>query len=68
MKLEDLVHHGLETKLEIPVYSNERMIGKCMYLKENKQMNTYSAFTFIKGITFPGVTDKQSISTHTRRN
>lgn len=52
MKLEELMHHGLETKLEIPVYSNERMIGKCMYLKENKQMNTYSALTFIKGITF----------------
>ncbi|MEF7633081.1 sigma-54-dependent Fis family transcriptional regulator [Bacillus thuringiensis] len=56
MKLEELMHHGLETKLEIPVYSNERMIGKCMYLKENEQMNTYSALTFIKGITFPGVT------------
>lgn len=56
MKLEELMHHGLETKLEIPVYSNERMIGKCMYLKKNKQINTYSAFAFIKGITFSGVT------------
>lgn len=65
MKLEDLVHHGLETKLEIPVYSNERMIGKCMYLKENKQMNTYSAFTFIKGITFPGVTGTSKAFQHT---
>jgi len=65
MKLEDLVHHGLETKLEIPVYSNERMIGKCMYLKENKQMNTYSAFTFIKGITFPGVTGTSRAFQHT---
>ncbi|HHT7166882.1 TPA: sigma-54-dependent Fis family transcriptional regulator [Bacillus cereus] len=64
MKLEDLVHHGLETKLEIPVYSNERMIGKCMYLKENKQMNTYSAFTFIKGITFPGVTGTSKAFQH----
>lgn len=65
MKLEDLVHHGLETKLEIPVYSNERMIGKCMYLKENKQMNTYSAFIFIKGITFPGVTGTSKAFQHT---
>ncbi|HDR4461228.1 sigma-54-dependent Fis family transcriptional regulator [Bacillus cereus] len=65
MKLEDLVHHGLDTKLEIPVYSNERMIGKCMYLKENKQMNTYSAFTFIKGITFPGVTGTSKAFQHT---
>ncbi|PES39072.1 sigma-54-dependent Fis family transcriptional regulator [Bacillus thuringiensis] len=65
MKLEELMHHGLETKLEIPVYSNERMIGKCMYLKENEQMNTYSAFTFIKGITFPGVTGTSRAFQHT---
>ncbi|MBG9716810.1 sigma-54-dependent Fis family transcriptional regulator [Bacillus cereus] len=65
MKLEELMHHGLETKLEIPVYSNERMIGKYMYLKENKQMNTYSAFTFIKGITFPGVTGTSKAFQHT---
>ncbi|PEK52012.1 sigma-54-dependent Fis family transcriptional regulator [Bacillus toyonensis] len=65
MKLEDLMCYGLETKLEIPVYSNERMIGKCMYLKENKQMNTYSAFTFIKGITFSGVTGTSKAFQHT---
>ncbi|HFK1747079.1 TPA: sigma-54-dependent Fis family transcriptional regulator [Bacillus cereus] len=65
MKLEELMHHGLETKLEIPVYSNERMIGKCMYLKENKQMNTYSALTFIKGITFSGVTGTSRTFQHT---
>ncbi|MDA2382183.1 sigma-54-dependent Fis family transcriptional regulator [Bacillus cereus] len=65
MKLEELMHHGLEIKLEIPVYSNERMIGKCMYLKENKQMNTYSAFTFIKGITFSGVTGTSKAFQHT---
>ncbi|HGE5804765.1 TPA: sigma-54-dependent Fis family transcriptional regulator [Bacillus thuringiensis] len=65
MKVEELMHHGLETKLEIPVYSNERMIGKCMYLKENKQMNTYSTFTFIKGITFPGVTGTSRAFQHT---
>ncbi|HDR8054098.1 TPA: sigma-54-dependent Fis family transcriptional regulator [Bacillus cereus] len=65
MKLEELIHHGLETKLEIPVYSNERMIGKCMYLKENKQMNTYSALTFIKGITFSGVTGTSRAFQHT---
>lgn len=65
MKLEELVHHGLETKLEIPVYSNERMIGKCMYLKENKQMNTYSTLTFIKGITFSGVTGTSKAFQHT---
>ncbi|WP_182813429.1 sigma-54-dependent Fis family transcriptional regulator [Bacillus sp. ME78] len=65
MKLEELMHHGLETKLEIPVYSNERMIGKYMYLKENEQMNTYSALTFIKGITFPGVTGTSRAFQHT---
>ncbi|PEQ69188.1 sigma-54-dependent Fis family transcriptional regulator [Bacillus cereus] len=65
MKLEELMHHGLETKLEIPVYSNERMNGKCMYLKENKQMNTYSALTFIKGITFSGVTGTSRAFQHT---
>ncbi|HDR6268485.1 TPA: sigma-54-dependent Fis family transcriptional regulator [Bacillus cereus] len=65
MKLEELMHHGLETKLEIPVYSNERMIGKCMYLKENEQMNTYSALTFIKGITFSGVTGTSKAFQHT---
>ncbi|PET28069.1 sigma-54-dependent Fis family transcriptional regulator [Bacillus cereus] len=65
MKLEELMHHGLETKLEIPVYSNERMIGKCMYLKENKQMNTYSVLTFIKGITFSGVTGTSRAFQHT---
>lgn len=65
MKLEELMHHGLETKLEIPVYSNERMIGKCMYLKENEQMNTYSSLTFIKGITFPGVTGTSRAFQHT---
>lgn len=65
MKLEELMHHGLETKLEIPVYSNERMIGKYMYLKENKQMNTYSALTFIKGITFSGVTGTSRAFQHT---
>ncbi|MEK4602085.1 sigma-54-dependent Fis family transcriptional regulator [Bacillus sp. FSL L8-0099] len=65
MKLEDLMRYGLETKLGIPVYSNERMIGKCMYLKENKQMNTYSAFTFIKGITFSGVTGTSKAFQHT---
>ncbi|AZV66650.1 sigma-54-dependent Fis family transcriptional regulator [Bacillus cereus] len=65
MKLEELMHHGLETKIEIPVYSNERMIGKCMYLKKNKQINTYSAFAFIKGITFSGVTGTSKAFQHT---
>ncbi|EEM95962.1 sigma-54-dependent Fis family transcriptional regulator [Bacillus thuringiensis] len=65
MKLEELMHHGLETKLEIPIYSNERMIGKCMYLKKNKQINTYSAFAFIKGITFSGVTGTSKAFQHT---
>ncbi|HDR8474575.1 TPA: sigma-54-dependent Fis family transcriptional regulator [Bacillus cereus] len=65
MKLEELMHHGLEIKLEIPVYSNERMIGKCMYLKKNKQINTYSAFAFIKGITFSGVTGTSKVFQHT---
>lgn len=52
MKLEDLMHNGLKPKLEVPVYSNDRMIGKCIYLKENKQENLFSPYPFINGITF----------------
>ena len=42
MKLEDLMYYGLKTKLEVPVYSNNRMIGKCIYVKENKQEKVFS--------------------------
>ncbi|WP_434163584.1 sigma-54-dependent Fis family transcriptional regulator [Bacillus thuringiensis] len=65
MKLEDLMHNGLKTKLEIPAYSNDRMIGKCMYLKENKQKNIYSTFPCINGITFPGVIGTSNAFQHT---
>ena len=52
MKLEDLMQNGLKPKLEVPVYSNDRMIGKCIYVKENKQGNVFSTSPFINGITF----------------
>ncbi|PGM73693.1 sigma-54-dependent Fis family transcriptional regulator [Bacillus cereus] len=65
MKLEDLIHNGLKSKLEVPVYSNDRMIGKCIYLKENKQVNLFSNFPFINGITFPGVIGTSSVFQHT---
>ncbi|EJQ13804.1 sigma-54-dependent Fis family transcriptional regulator [Bacillus cereus] len=65
MKLEDLIHNGLKSKLEVPVYSNDRMIGKCIYLKENKQANLFSNFPFINGITFPGVIGTSSVFQHT---
>ncbi|MED3026294.1 MULTISPECIES: sigma-54-dependent Fis family transcriptional regulator [Bacillus cereus group] len=65
MKLEDLMQHGLKPKLEVPVYSNDRMIGKCIYVQENKQGNLFSASPFINGITFPGVIGTSNVFQHT---
>ncbi|OOZ83689.1 sigma-54-dependent Fis family transcriptional regulator [Bacillus cereus] len=65
MKLEDLMQHGLKPKLEVPVYSDERMIGKCIYVKENKQGNVFSTSPFINGITFPGVIGTSDAFQHT---
>ncbi|OWT50919.1 sigma-54-dependent Fis family transcriptional regulator [Bacillus sp. K2I17] len=65
MKLEDLMQHGLKPKLEVPVYSNDRMIGKCIYVQENKQGNLFSASPFINGITFPGVIGTSNAFQHT---
>ena len=65
MKLEDLMHYGLKTKLEVPVYSNNRMIGKCIYVKGNKQVKSFSTSPFINGITFPGVIGTSSAFQHT---
>ncbi|HFU7086269.1 TPA: sigma-54-dependent Fis family transcriptional regulator [Bacillus cereus] len=65
MKLADLMHYGLKTKLEVPVYSNNRMIGKCIYVKGNKQVKSFSTSSFINGITFPGVIGTSSAFQHT---
>ncbi|HFK1449691.1 TPA: sigma-54-dependent Fis family transcriptional regulator [Bacillus pacificus] len=65
MKLEDLMQYGLKFKLEVPVYSNNRMIGKCIYVKENKQGNLFSTAPLINGITFPGVIGTSSAFQHT---
>ncbi|MBL3845523.1 sigma-54-dependent Fis family transcriptional regulator [Bacillus cereus] len=65
MKLEDLMHYGLKTKLEVPVYSNNRMIGKCIYVKGNNQVKSFSTSPFINGITFPGVIGTSSAFQHT---
>jgi len=65
MKLEDLMHYGLKTKLEVPVYSNNRMIGKCIYVKGNKQEKLFLTSPFINGITFPGVIGTSSTFQHT---
>ncbi|PEP22563.1 sigma-54-dependent Fis family transcriptional regulator [Bacillus wiedmannii] len=65
MKLEDLIQNGLKPKLEVPVYSNDRMIGKCIYVKENKQGNLFSTSPFINGITFPGVIGTSNAFQHT---
>jgi len=66
MKLEDLMQNGLKPKLEVPVYSNDRMIGKCIYVKENKQGNVFSTSSpFINGITFPGVIGTSDAFQHT---
>lgn len=65
MKLEDLMYYGLKTKLEVPVYSNNRMIGKCIYVKENKQEKVFSTSLFINGITFPGVIGTSDAFQHT---
>ncbi|PFO74720.1 sigma-54-dependent Fis family transcriptional regulator [Bacillus cereus] len=65
MKLEDLMQNGLKPILEVPVYSNDRMIGKCMYVKENKQGNVFSTSPFISGITFHGVIGTSNAFQHT---
>ncbi|EOQ30804.1 MULTISPECIES: sigma-54-dependent Fis family transcriptional regulator [Bacillus] len=65
MKLEDLMHNGLKPKLEVPVYSNDRMIGKCIYVKEKKQGNLFATSPFINGITFPGVIGTSKAFQHT---
>ncbi|MEW8981522.1 MAG: sigma-54-dependent Fis family transcriptional regulator [Bacillus anthracis] len=65
MKLEDLMYYGLKTKLEVPVYSNNRMIGKCIYVKEKKQEKVFSTSLFINGITFPGVIGTSDAFQHT---
>ncbi|MEG7843444.1 sigma-54-dependent Fis family transcriptional regulator [Bacillus mobilis] len=65
MKLEDLMQNGLKPKLEVPVYSNDRMIGKCMYVKENKQGNVFSTSTFKSEITFHGVIGTSNAFQHT---
>ncbi|MED0875986.1 sigma-54-dependent Fis family transcriptional regulator [Bacillus mobilis] len=65
MKLEDLMQYGLKSKLEVPVYSNDRMIGKCMYVKEHKQGNVFSTSSFINGINFPGVIGTSNAFQHT---
>lgn len=65
MKLEDLIQNGLKPKLEVPVYSNDRMIGKCIYVKENKRGNLFSTSPFINGITFPGVIGTSNAFQHT---
>ncbi|PFV83727.1 sigma-54-dependent Fis family transcriptional regulator [Bacillus sp. AFS059628] len=65
MKLEDLMQNGLKPKLEVPVYSNDRMIGKCIYVKENKQGNVFSTSPSINGITFPGVIGTSDAFQHT---
>ncbi|TNP07279.1 sigma-54-dependent Fis family transcriptional regulator [Bacillus pacificus] len=65
MKLADLMQYGLKFKLEVPVYSNNRMIGKCIYVKENKQGNLFSTAPLINGITFPGVIGTSSAFQHT---
>lgn len=65
MKLEDLMQNELKSKLEVPVYSNDRMIGKCIYVKENKQGNVFSTSPFINGITFPGVIGTSNAFQHT---
>lgn len=58
MKLEDLMQHGLKPKLEVPVYSNDRMIGKFIFY-----------FSIYKRNYFPrSYWDKQCISTYFRRN
>ncbi|MGY2613633.1 sigma-54-dependent Fis family transcriptional regulator [Bacillus pretiosus] len=65
MKLKDLMRNGLKSKLVVPVYSNERMIGKCIYVKENKRENLFSTSPFVNGITFPGVIGTSNAFQHT---
>ncbi|MGE7632536.1 sigma-54-dependent Fis family transcriptional regulator [Bacillus paramycoides] len=55
MRLVDLLQNGLTSKLEVPVYSKDRMIGKCIYLKENRRSNIYGSLRINGKVHFSGV-------------
>ncbi|MFD6508176.1 sigma-54-dependent Fis family transcriptional regulator [Bacillus sp. NPDC060175] len=55
MRLVDLLQNGMMSKLEVPVYSNDRMIGKCIYLKENRSSNIYGSLRINGKVHFSGV-------------
>ncbi|MED0963772.1 sigma-54-dependent Fis family transcriptional regulator [Bacillus paramycoides] len=55
MRLVDLLQNGLKSKLEVPVYSKDRMIGKCIYLKENRRSNIYGSLRINGKVHFSGV-------------
>ncbi|MGG0730382.1 sigma-54-dependent Fis family transcriptional regulator [Bacillus paramycoides] len=55
MRLVDLLRNGLTSKLEVPVYSKDRMIGKCIYLKENRLSNIYGSLRINGKVHFSGV-------------
>ncbi|MGE7870996.1 sigma-54-dependent Fis family transcriptional regulator [Bacillus paramycoides] len=55
MRLVDLLQNGLTSKLEVPVYSKDRMIGKCIYLEENRRSNIYGSLRINGKVHFSGV-------------
>ncbi|MEN1937794.1 sigma-54-dependent Fis family transcriptional regulator [Paenibacillus sp. 102] len=55
MKVNDLLQYGFQSRMEVPVYNNDRMIGKCIYLLKNQSQKVYHAVQMQKEVHFPGV-------------
>ncbi|WP_242143111.1 MULTISPECIES: sigma-54-dependent Fis family transcriptional regulator [unclassified Bacillus cereus group] len=55
IKVDDLLHDGWNIRIETPVYNNNRMIGKCLYLAEKQSKTVHLSASFQKPIHFPGV-------------
>ncbi|EMA6342943.1 sigma-54-dependent Fis family transcriptional regulator [Bacillus cytotoxicus] len=55
IKVADLLHDGWNIQMEVPVYDNDRMIGKCLYLAEKQFKAVHFSASFQKPIHFPGV-------------
>ncbi|MDM5188639.1 sigma-54-dependent Fis family transcriptional regulator [Bacillus sp. DX4.1] len=67
MKVSNLMQYGFLSRMEIPVYSNERLIGKCIYLLKNvlDHPKVYGAIQMSQPVHFPGVVGTSSTFQHT---
>ncbi|EEL50529.1 sigma-54-dependent Fis family transcriptional regulator [Bacillus cereus] len=55
MKVNDLLQYEFQSQMEVPVYNNDRMIGKCIYLSKSQFQKVYHAVQMQKEVHFPGV-------------